>query len=235
MRGTEPGAGSRPGLWTNSRPTSLWTVPGLVSPWVSPRPRRRSRRSARSLAICSSCGERRCPRRSRRSRTAATGTAARAARTFAASSMRRLRSSLRLELRRAWSSPGPSTTNLPGGHEPQRLEAARARVVVLQEEAVDVELGRTAPRRRSRSRPRPPTRSGSCPRHMCVVTVSAVRPAGERGVDLPDVALVLVLGVAALRGELGALLRVVEVGQAGVVELQVACSRARRAAAPARA
>ena len=57
----------------------------------------------------------------------------------------------------------------------------------------------------------------------------ALRPAGERRVDLPDVALVLVLGVAALRRELGALRRVVEVGQAGVVELQVGAAERRDA------
>src|SRR3712207_9499568 len=48
-----------------------------------------------------------------------------------------------------------------------------------------------------------------------------LRAAGQRGVDLADVALVLVLGVAPLRGQLGALRGVVEVGQAGVVQLQV--------------
>src|SRR3712207_6856876 len=41
-----------------------------------------------------------------------------------------------------------------------------------------------------------------------------LRAAGQRGVDLADVALVLVLGVPALRGQLGALRGVVEVGQA---------------------
>ena len=70
------------------------------------------------------------------------------------------------------------------------------------------------------------------PRHMCVVTAIPVGPAGERRVDLPDVALVLVLGVAALPATICALLRVVEVGQAGVVELQVGAAELGRAAAP---
>ena len=35
----------------------------------------------------------------------------------------------------------PEHDQLAGRHEPQRLEAARALVVVLEEEAVDVELG----------------------------------------------------------------------------------------------
>ena len=47
------------------------------------------------------------------------------------------------------------------------------------------------------------------------------RPSDQRGVDLSDVALVLVLRVAPLRGYLGTLCWVSEVGQAGVVELQI--------------
>ena len=56
---------------------------------------------------------------------------------------------------------------------------------------------------------------------MCVVTP---RPSGRPAialVDLPDVAQVQVLGVLAALGDLGSLRRVVEVGQAGVVQLQV--------------
>src|SRR2546429_451603 len=45
-------------------------------------------------------------------------------------------------------------------------------------------------------------------------------------VDGPDVGLVLVLGVLAAAGDLGALLRVVEVRQAGVVELEVGAAEA---------
>ena len=47
----------------------------------------------------------------------------------------------------------------------------------------------------------------------------------DRGVDLADVAVVQVLGVFAAAGDLGALGGVVEVGQAGVVELQVGAAQ----------
>jgi hypothetical protein len=47
----------------------------------------------------------------------------------------------------------------------------------------------------------------------------------ERGVDLADVAQVQVLGVLAAFADLGALGGVVEVGQAGVVELQVGAAQ----------
>jgi hypothetical protein len=47
------------------------------------------------------------------------------------------------------------------------------------------------------------------------------RAPGEGRVDLLDVAQVLVLGVVAALGQLLPLGRVVEVGQAGVVQLQV--------------
>ena len=117
-------------------------------------------------------------------------------------------------------------------HEPQRLEPAGAGVVVLQEEAVDLQpaeqrLGDEV------------VAALGHPRGAEVAAAHVrgdrqrVRAAGERGVDLPDVALVQVLGVAALRGELGALLGVVEVGQAGVVELQVGARPAPRCPAPA--
>ena len=46
-------------------------------------------------------------------------------------------------------------------------------------------------------------------------------PAGERLVDVADVLLVLVLGVAADRRDVVALLRVVQVREARVVELEV--------------
>jgi hypothetical protein len=48
-----------------------------------------------------------------------------------------------------------------------------------------------------------------------------LRATGDGGVDLLDVPQMLVLGVVAALGQLGPLGRVVEVGQAGVVELQV--------------
>jgi hypothetical protein len=59
---------------------------------------------------------------------------------------------------------------------------------------------------------------------MCVVmAMSAACP--DRVVDLLDVAQVHVLGVLAAPGDLGALGRVVQVGQRGVVELQVGAAQ----------
>jgi hypothetical protein len=52
----------------------------------------------------------------------------------------------------------------------------------------------------------------------------AVRAAGERGVRLADVAQVHVVGVLTAPGDLRPVLRVVEVGQARVVELEVAAA-----------
>jgi hypothetical protein len=49
----------------------------------------------------------------------------------------------------------------------------------------------------------------------------ALRPLGERAVYVADVGLVLVLGVPVQRGDVLALARVVEVGEARVVKLQV--------------
>jgi hypothetical protein len=51
-----------------------------------------------------------------------------------------------------------------------------------------------------------------------------VRPSGERLVDVADVGLVLVLGVAADRAHVLALSGIVEVGEARVVELEVAAT-----------
>ena len=138
---------------------------------------------------------------------------------FAASSMRRFRSSL-----------SSSCAGLGGdqaehdllalGHEAQRLEAAGPLVVVLEEEAVDVELreqhlGHEVVAALGRPR-RPEVAAAHVRGHP-----QAVRPAGDRGVDVLHVLLVQVVGVAALRGDQRALLRVVEVGEAGVVELEV--------------
>ena len=69
---------------------------------------------------------------------------------------------------------------------------------------------------------------------MCVVTRMPSGRSGDRGVDRADVLLVLVLGVAALLGDHRALLRVVEVGEAGVVELEVGAAELAEAPAPAR-
>jgi hypothetical protein len=59
---------------------------------------------------------------------------------------------------------------------------------------------------------------------MCVGDGHAVGPVRERLVDVADVGLVLVLGVAADRAHVLALLGVVEVREARVVELQVAAA-----------
>ena len=63
------------------------------------------------------------------------------------------------------------------------------------------------------------------PRHMWVVTAMPSGRSGERLVDVADVGLVLVLGVAADRAHVLALGRVVEVGEARVVELQVGAAQ----------
>src|SRR3712207_8259108 len=56
----------------------------------------------------------------------------------------------------------------------------------------------------------------------------ALGPVGQRLVDVADVGLMLVLGVAAQPGDVLALLGVVEVGEARVVELQIGRSGERR-------
>ena len=104
--------------------------------------------------------------------------------------------------------------------EAQRLESARALVVPLHEEPVHLELveqrlgdevvaslggpgGAEVPAAHVRRDAHP------------------VRPVGERLVDVADVLDVLALGVAADRRDVLALVRVVHVGEARVVELQV--------------
>ena len=115
---------------------------------------------------------------------------------FAASSMRRLRSSL-LSSSRSLRRDQTEHDLLARRHEAQRLEAAGALVVVLEEEPVDVEL---AEQRlgdevvAALGRPRRAEVAAAQVRR----DVQAGRPVGDRGVDLADVALVLVLGVAAL-------------------------------------
>ena len=56
---------------------------------------------------------------------------------------------------------------------------------------------------------------------MCVVTAHALGPVRERLVDVADVLDVLALGVAADRGDVLALVRVVHVREARVVELEI--------------
>ena len=65
---------------------------------------------------------------------------------------------------------------------------------------------------------------------MCVVTLIPSGRSGERLVDVVDVLDVLPLGVAADRGDVLALVRVVHVREARVVELEV---RAAELAEPA--
>ena len=109
---------------------------------------------------------------------------------------------------------------MPRRHEPERLEAAGALVVPLHEEAVDLELVEE--------------RLGDVlvaalghPRGAEVAAAHvrrhghALGPAGERLVHVADVLDVLALGVAADRGGVRPLRRVVEVGEARVVELEV--------------
>ena len=62
---------------------------------------------------------------------------------------------------------------------------------------------------------------------MWVVTVIPSGRSEQRLVDVPDVGLVQVLGVLALAGHLLALARIVEVGEAGVVELEVLAAERR--------
>ena len=109
------------------------------------------------------------------------------------------------------------------GHETQRLEAAGALVVELEEVAVDVQV--------AEQRLGDEVVAALGGPHRLVVAAAQVRGdghvrrlVGERAVDVPDVLLVQVLGVAADRLDVLALGRVVDVGEARVVELQVAAA-----------
>src|SRR5215217_6082853 len=104
--------------------------------------------------------------------------------------------------------------------EAQRLEAARALVVPLHEEAVDVELvqerlGDVVPA--SLGRPRRLEVAAARMRGDAHLG----RPPGERLVDMANVLDVLALVVAADRRDVVALMRVVDVREARVVELDV--------------
>ena len=109
----------------------------VVSSLSVPTPPRRSRRSCGASPIAP-LRRARCPPRSRQSRIAATGRADRAGTNFAASSMRRLISSLDSSVP-VFEVTRPSTTMLALRHEAQRLEAAGALAVVLHEIAVHVD------------------------------------------------------------------------------------------------
>ena len=114
-------------------------------------------------------------------------------------------------------------------HEAQRFEPARARVVVLQKEPVDVQLGEQRLGHEVVATLGRPRRAEVAPAHVRR-DVHARRPVAQGGVDVADVGLVLVLRVAALRGDHRPLRGVVEVGEAGVVELQVGAAELAEAA-----
>src|SRR5215217_4932813 len=97
---------------------------------------------------------------------------------------------------------------LPLGDEPQRLEPARALVVVLQEEAVDLEAAEQRLGDEVVAALGGPGRAEVAPAHVGGDR-HAVGLAGQRLVDLADVALMQVLGVVAAAGDLGPLLGVV--------------------------
>src|SRR5260370_40495554 len=109
------------------------------------------------------------------------------------------------------------------GHEAQRLEPARARIVVFEEEAVDLELaeqrlGDVVVAARS-----DPGGAEIAAAHMRAHG-HAGGLLGERGVDEADIGQVLALARAAEPGDVVALRRVVEICQAGVVELEIAAT-----------
>ena len=106
------------------------------------------------------------------------------------------------------------------GDEPQRLEAAGPLVVVLEEEAVHVELREEHLGHEVVATLGRPRRAEVAAAHVRG-DPHPLRAAGDRGVDVRDVLLVQVLGVPALGRDHRALLGVVEVGEAGVVELEV--------------
>ena len=112
------------------------------------------------------------------------------------------------------------------GHEPQRFEAAGTGVVVFEEEPVDLKL----------------VEEGFG--HVVVAALGGPRgaevasaqvggdrhggwPGRQGGVDLADVAEVLAAGVVAPPGQHGALNRIIQIGQAGVVELEVGAAELR--------
>src|SRR4051795_1697749 len=126
---------------------------------------------------------------------------------------------LRLELA-ALRRDQPEHDDLALRHEAQRLESARALVVPLHEEAVDGELAEQRLGDEVVAALGHPGRAEVAAAHVRRDrhVVGAVL---ERLVDVADVELVLVLGVAAETRDHLALLGVVEVGEARVVELQV--------------
>src|SRR6266705_912024 len=110
------------------------------------------------------------------------------------------------------------------GDEAQRLEAAGAGVVVFEEEPVDRQLVEQRLGDEVVAALRRPGGPEVAAAHVGG-DGHAIRPARQRGVDLADVAQVQVLGVVAALGHHPALLGVVEVRQAGVVELEVGAAQ----------
>jgi hypothetical protein len=114
----------------------------------------------------------------------------------------------------------PEHDLLARGHEPQRGKGARAGVVELEEEPVDIQAGE------QRLGDEVVAALGR-PRGLEVAAAHvrghphALRSTCDRGVDLPDEPLVLVIGVLSTGGDHLALVRFVEVREARVVELEV--------------
>ena len=151
--------------------------------------------TSRSFAACASARSR-CRAPCSRSRTAATGRAARAAR-----ARRLVDPALELVLALEPASfvvTSPSTTRLALRHEAQRREVARARVVVLEEVAVDGELVEQHLGHRLVAAFGDP---GALEVAAAQVHADghAGRPLGDRGVDEPRVAARQLVGIVAAR------------------------------------
>src|SRR6266404_1130998 len=112
---------------------------------------------------------------------------------------------------------------LPARHKAQWLEAARAGIVVFQEEAVDRELAKQGLGDMVVAALGHPGRSEIAAAHMGAYG-DTLGLAGECGIDQADVGQMLLLAVAADARDIGALSGVVEIGEAGVVELQIAAA-----------
>ena len=222
-RPTSTPSPTRSGCTVRGRPAG---VPDVADPTaLSPRPRRPSRQRAAAWPPARRRSAR-CPRPSRRTRTAARGTAGRAGRTSPP--------------RRCVASAGPCppaaprfvvtsprTTCLPGGtnrsgSKPPDRSSSNSRKKPSTSSSAEQRLGDEVVAALGRPR------RAEVPAAHVGRDAHAVGPAGEGRVDVADVLLVLVLGVAAALGDQRALLGVVEVGQAGVVELQVRAAERRR-------
>ena len=114
----------------------------------------------------------------------------------------------------------PSTTRLAFRHEAQRREITRARVVVLEEVAVDRELVEQYLRDRL-------VAAFGDPRALEIAATQVDadghvgRAFGDRGVDQPSVAARQFVGVVAALARAFAHPVIAKVGEVGVVELQV--------------